>query len=71
MAGRIEIDGKFYRVRRGKLVMIPDKWVNRVTSPKTIRQRASKLPGKVKRIVKDIGGVNRYKDERDRLRVED
>ena len=24
---RIEIDGKFYRYRRGKLVQIPDKWV--------------------------------------------
>lgn len=64
MAKRIEIDGKFYRERRGKLVEIPAQWLGRVTSRETIRQRPSKLHGKLKRIVKDVGGVNRYKDRR-------
>jgi hypothetical protein len=64
MAKRIEIDGKFYRMRRGKLVEIPLAWLGRMTTRKTIRQRPSKLIGKVKRVVKDIGGTNRYKDGR-------
>lgn len=64
MAQRIEKDGKFYRMRRGKLVEIPAKWVGRHTTKKTIRQRPSKLVGKVKRVVKDVAGVNRFKDKR-------
>lgn len=36
---RIEIDGKFYRMRRGKLVEIPVKWLGNITTAKTIRQR--------------------------------
>jgi hypothetical protein len=65
MAKRIDIEGKSYRMRRGKLVEIPPKWVGRQTTHKTIRQRPSKLTGKVKRVVKDVAGVNRYKDKRD------
>lgn len=67
MAARIEIDGKFYRYRRGKLVEIPRRWVGHVTSPATIRQRPSKLSGPAKRRAKDelSGGVNGYKDRRD------
>lgn len=65
MSKRIEIDGKFFRKRRGKLVEIPAEWVGRVTSKKTIRQRPSKLIGKVKRVVKDVGETNRYKDKKD------
>lgn len=64
MAKRIEIDGKFYRRRRGKLVLIPEKWVGRHPTSQTIRKRPSKLTGKVKRIVKDVAGVNRFKDMR-------
>lgn len=64
MAKRIEIDGKFYRMRRGQLVEIPLEWVGKVTTRETIRQRPSKLTNKVKRIVKDVCGVNRYKDRR-------
>lgn len=56
---------KTTRIRRGKLVEIPEKWQGQMTTPKTIRQRPSKLRGKVKRIAKDIGGVNRYKDAKD------
>jgi hypothetical protein len=40
---------KNYRLRRGKLVEIPDEWVGNFTTKKTIRQRPSKLIGKVKR----------------------
>ena len=49
---RIEKDGKFYRLRRGKLVEIPAEWVGKVTTPQTIRSRASKQVGKVARAVK-------------------
>ncbi len=38
----IEKDGKFYRMRRGKLVEIPPEWVGKVTHPQTIRKRKSK-----------------------------
>jgi hypothetical protein len=53
------------RLRRGKVVDIPEGWRGKVTTPATIRQRPSKLRGKLKRIVKDVGGVNRYKDAKD------
>ncbi len=49
---RIEQDGKFYRMRRGKLVEIPRGWVNKVTNEQTIRKRTSKLTGKVKQQTK-------------------
>ena len=45
MAKRIEIDGKFYRYRRGKLVQIPDEWVGKTLHPQTKRKRASKQTG--------------------------
>lgn len=67
MGKRIQLDGKFYRERRGKLVEIPADWVGNVTHPQNVRQRPSKLIGKVKRIVKDVGGVNRYKDRKQEL----
>lgn len=41
MAKRIEIDGKFYRRRRGKLVLIPEEWVGKDTYKQTIRKRKS------------------------------
>ncbi len=46
MSKLIIIDGKHYRVRRGKLVLIPEDWVGNITTKKTIRQRKSKLPSK-------------------------
>lgn len=49
---RIEIDGQFYRMRRDKLVMIPDEWVNIVTTSCTIRHRRSKLTGSLRRSMK-------------------
>ncbi len=54
MAKRIEIDGKFYRMRRGVLVEIPGKWLGRFTTPATIRRRQSKMTGKLKRATKYV-----------------
>lgn len=39
---RIKIDGKFYRMREGRMVEIPPEWVGNVTHPQTIKKRASK-----------------------------
>ena len=39
MSKRIEIDGKFSRYRRGKLVEIPPEWVGVVTTSQTIAKR--------------------------------
>lgn len=47
MSKRIEIDGKFYRKRRGKLVEIPEEWVGKVTFPQTHRKRRRKALDKV------------------------
>lgn len=55
------------RIRRGKEVEIPPQWVGKVTTPATIRQRPSKLTGKVKRQVKDVTRQTRYKDRKDQL----
>lgn len=46
MSKLIIIDGKHYRIRRGKLVLIPEDWIGNITTKKTIRQRKSKLPSK-------------------------
>ena len=56
---RIEKDGKFYRMRRGKLVEIPAAWVGEVAYPQTIRERPSKLIGKVARVTKYADNRNR------------
>lgn len=42
MSKRIEIDGKFYRRRRGELVEIPEEWVGQTVHPQTVRKRPSK-----------------------------
>ena len=42
MGKRIEKDGKFYRLRRGRLVEIPAEWVGQVAHPQSIRKRRSK-----------------------------
>lgn len=36
---RIEKDGKFYRIRRGKLVEIPPEWVGKTVFEQTKRKR--------------------------------
>ncbi len=58
---RIEKDGKFYRMRRGKLVEIPAEWVGQVVYPRTVRERASNRIGKVAREAKYADNRN-YKD---------
>jgi len=42
MAKRILIGNNFYRVRRGKLVLIPEYWVGKTVHPQTIRKRKNK-----------------------------
>lgn len=49
MAKRIEIDGKFYRKRRGVLVEIPAAWVGHTVHPQTLRDCPSKLIRKRRR----------------------
>ena len=56
---RIEKDGKFYRIRRGKLVEIPLAWVGNVVYRQTVRERPSKLIGKVARDMKYADNRNR------------
>lgn len=48
MSRRIDIDGKAYRRRRGRLVEIPPQWAGRVTHSQTIHKRPSKLPRKLR-----------------------
>lgn len=52
MSKRIVRDGKFFRVRKGREVEIPTKWVGNVTFPQTIRKRPSKLGRRYKQKVK-------------------
>jgi len=42
MTKRIEVDGKYFRIRRGKKVEIPAAWVGKTTYPETIQSRKSK-----------------------------
>ena len=49
MGKRIEIDGRYYRMRRGKLVEIPPEWVGKVTHPQTIRKRKTTHSAKIDR----------------------
>lgn len=49
MSKRINIDGIFYRLRRGRWVPIPSDWLNKTTSHRTQRNRPSHLIGKIKR----------------------
>lgn len=46
---RVEIDGRFYRERRGRLVEIPPEWVGHTVDPQKIRKRKSKLIHKRRR----------------------
>ena len=41
MSKVIEQDGRFFRVRRGKLVEIPPEWVGRTVGAQTRRARAT------------------------------
>lgn len=46
---RIEQDGKSYRIRRGKLVEIPDEWVGQVAFPQKLRRREQTAERKQKK----------------------
>jgi hypothetical protein len=73
-------DGSLYRMRRGKLVKIPDDWVGNFTTPATIRKRDSKKTGKLKRATKNVisrryGGATgsdyiKWKDAKDLMEFE-
>lgn len=43
------------RVRRGKVVAIPEEWQGKTVNPKTIRQRPSKAIHKLRKTMK-LGG---------------
>lgn len=66
---RIEIDGVFYRERRGKLVAIPAEWLNKIPTSRTIRNRASHLTNKKKRDNRcnrsQSKWLNNFKDQKD------
>lgn len=54
-----ETENKYYRMRRGKMVEIPLGWVNRVTTPCTIRHRDSKISRCVARATDGKKRVNK------------
>lgn len=41
MAKVIEKDGKLYRMRRGKLVEIPEQWAGKIPHRQTMKKRQS------------------------------
>ncbi len=63
MSKRIEKDGKFYRMRRGKLVEIPEEWVGNTVHPQTIRNRASKVIHKLRKAAKGVMAGFHYSAE--------
>jgi len=42
MSKRLEIDGTFYRKRKGKWVQIPDEWVGQTVHSNTKRKRKNR-----------------------------
>lgn len=61
---RIEVDGVFFRYRRGKLVQIPDQWVDKTLTPQTKRKRLSKLTNKQARTQKTTAKGPKYNSEK-------
>lgn len=59
---RIEIDGKFYRKRRGKLVLIPDEWVGNTVFEQTKRDRKLESLLKVKKRRKSRKALKAHKN---------
>jgi len=49
---RLEMDGKFYRYRRGRLVLIPSEWVDKIPTQRTMRNRQSKSTRKLRNLMK-------------------
>lgn len=68
MAKLIEKDGKFYRMRRGKMVEIPKQWVGQTVWDQTVHSRPSKMTGKLAKDVKRDGhwkSKRKYLDKKD------
>ncbi len=66
---RIEKNGKFYRMRRGVLVEIPEEWVGKTVSKQTINQRPSKQTHKQAKDAK-LGTFNiRHKRKEEKLKI--
>jgi hypothetical protein len=66
MTKRIEKDGKFYRLRRRKLVEIPAEWRGQVTSQQTINARPSKAIHKLRKLLK-LGYESKEKESLETL----
>jgi hypothetical protein len=58
---RIEINGKYYRRRKGKLVEIPQEWFGKVTTKRTKRKR------KEAALMKKVSRKRRIKELRKEL----
>lgn len=53
--GRIELNGAFYRLRRGRYVQIPPEWVGKTVPGQKIRNRKSKAPRKLATTIGQYG----------------
>ena len=53
--GRYDRDGKSYRMRRGKLVEIPEKWLGKVPTRATMAKRPSHHIHKLRKQIKHGG----------------
>lgn len=58
MAKLIKTDEGYFRIRRGKMVRIPDEWLLHVTHPQTINKRPSKQTRK-QRLERNISFENK------------
>lgn len=66
---RIEKDGKFYRMRRGVLVEIPEEWVGKTIDRSAINKRPSKQIHKQAKDAK-LGTFNvRSKRKKEKLEI--
>ena len=64
MAKRRKINGKYYRLRRGKWVEIPKEWVGKTTHNQSIRKRQSKQIRKIRMNPDRFKGVRSNEDDR-------
>lgn len=65
----IEKDGKFYRMRRGKLVEIPPEWVGKTPDQRNINKRPSEQIHKLRKDTKLNTYNVRYKRKKDKLEI--
>lgn len=70
---RIEKDGKFYRMRRGVLVEIPEEWVGKTTYKQTVNKRPSKQIHKLRKNSKSEKWnnvrVKRKEEKQEKLKI--